>query len=69
MVHSTADISMADAGQQSALPPQRIYNVNDARFEGYQEPRPDGYQKAKTSYSNSAAIVIDNGRYIYLFKT
>jgi actin-related protein 5 len=52
---------MQDAEPDNIVPPAQLYHPREAHFEKFIEPRPDGYQKAKSRGGDRAAIVIDNG--------
>lgn len=52
---------MTDAEPENTVPPAQLYHQREAHFEKFIEPRPDGYQKAKSRGGDRAAIVIDNG--------
>lgn len=52
------DVKMTD---EKTYPPANIVPVRETRFEKYTEPQSDGREKALEQYSDSAAIVIDNG--------
>ena len=52
---------MHDAEPENNVPPPQLYPPREAHFEKFIEPRPDGYQKAKSRGGDRAAIVIDNG--------
>ncbi|PMD25747.1 actin-like ATPase domain-containing protein [Hyaloscypha hepaticicola] len=55
------DTPMTDAEPENTVPPAQLYHQREAHFEKFIEPRPDGYQKAKSRGGDRAAIVIDNG--------
>jgi actin-related protein 5 len=55
------DTPMQDAEPENTVPPAQLYHPREAHFEKFIEPRPDGYQKAKSRSGDRAAIVIDNG--------
>jgi actin-related protein 5 len=61
MAPSAIDTPMQDAEPENKAPPPRLYPPREAHFEKSIEPRPDGYQKAKSRGSDRVAIVIDNG--------
>jgi actin-related protein 5 len=59
MAPSAIEATAPAFDRRSPIPPPQLYPVREAHFEGYLEPQPDGYQKAKSR--DGAAIVIDNG--------
>ncbi|KAE9370666.1 actin-like ATPase domain-containing protein [Stipitochalara longipes BDJ] len=61
MAPSAIDTPMQDAEPENNVPPPQLYPPREAHFEKFIEPRPDGYQKAKSRSGDRAAIVIDNG--------
>ncbi|KAH8751412.1 hypothetical protein F5882DRAFT_369114 [Hyaloscypha sp. PMI_1271] len=61
MAPSAIDTPMHDAEPEDNVPPPQLYPPREAHFEKFIEPRPDGYQKAKSRGGDRAAIVIDNG--------
>ncbi|KAN0106204.1 actin-like ATPase domain containing protein [Hyaloscypha variabilis] len=61
MAPSAIDTPMQDAEPENNVPPPQLYPPREAHFEKFIEPRPDGYQKAKSRHGDRAAIVIDNG--------
>ena len=58
---ATMDTPMQVAEPENIVPPAQLYHPREAHFEKFIEPRPDGYQKAKSRGGDRAAIVIDNG--------
>jgi hypothetical protein len=61
MAPSAIDTPMQDFEPENNVPPPQLYPPREAHFEKFIEPRPDGYQKAKSRGNDRAAIVIDNG--------
>jgi len=68
MAPSAMDIDSAApaAEQENAVPPPKLYPPREAHFERFIEPKSDGYQKAKSRGSDRAAIVIDNGKSLFI---
>jgi actin-related protein 5 len=64
MAPSAIDTPMQDAEPDNNFPPPRLYSPREAHFEKFIEPRPDGYQKARSRGGERVAIVIDNGNAI-----
>lgn len=56
---------MQSAEPENNFPPPQLYSSREAHFEKFIEPRPDGYQKAKSRGGDRAAIVIDNGNSVH----
>jgi len=61
MAPSAIDTPMQDAEPEKTFPPPQVFLPREAHFERFIEPRPDGYQKAKSRGNERATIVIDNG--------
>lgn len=50
-----------DGPSEAPIAPPKLYHAREAYYEGFIEPQPDGYQKARSRGAENAAIVIDNG--------
>ena len=59
-------VSMRDAWK--TLPDPVLYPVKEAKFEKYIEPQSDGYERAKSQSAGNAAIVIDNGTFVFDYR-
>lgn len=70
MAPSAIDVPMTDVpSQPEELPPPRLYSVNEAHFERFTPPQPEGYRDAVRRGSGNATIIIDNGKLPYWMRT
>ncbi|RKU45867.1 actin-related protein 5 [Coniochaeta pulveracea] len=58
---ATENTTLSRREAMQMLPPPTVYPVQEAKFEGYVPPQPDGHEQALAQPQGTAAIVIDNG--------
>lgn len=63
---ATENTTLSRREAMQMLPPPTVYPVQEAKFEGYVPPQPDGHEQALAQPQGTAAIVIDNGASTYI---